>query len=1002
MAAKIFRINYKSDFIMSLHSDAGWMTPFCIKFWTGAPSLAYFVGWDGTTYTHCTYDPSEPTELVVQFDDHHLPIGDLKYQVAYHFTVADFPDNTEDEVINPANITTEIDGETYQVMLDFTGETAPEIQFALPAYANELQRIVNEQQRIADEQTRINNEETRISNEQTRLDNEAQRIRNEQTRISQEEARVREFATLKQESQEATTAANDAATLANQKAQLAADKAQLAADKAALAQDAATLANEKAQLAADKAALANDAAQVADDKAALAQQKAEYAQEQGSYAKEQGDYAKTEADAARDMLSQIGVFDVSIYNASEGVPATYASLTAALAAIPSEFQIAGLTLKFINSTTSKYEQYRLTSDTWSTTLTDWSGVVNELITGGTQNLQSAEIGKFIQNEISTSLSEVLVDQGTAHKLVYCGSDTTIGQVGEIVDSDSSNAYAASIELDDDVLAVSFFLHRWNGDYGYAFLNIENQVIESGIYRKMSASDTKATIIVPSGAVKINIGLYRQGSRDVQLVKGKSVWGKFQETDNLIAGVTSRIESLEYFRNDIEGLLFYEGTIVLTNQGTAGKNVYCGSNTSIGNVGDIVSSTASTAYAAEIQLEENYKTLTFFLHRWNGDYGYAFFNSSNQVIGSGIYKSMASSDTASYTLNIPNGAAYVRLSIYYSGSTSAGSRTVTIRYSSDVITKIEGEISDLQNQIDNIEIDQYETIGSPVPYISSLDTEGLSIITSVSELYSQLDTMAASYSDFLKKETDIGMDASNTYAIRHYTLRFQYPEVNTERDLSGTNVWSDTVFQIRRILLVMGVHGNERPSVLGGLLLIKELLESDENWARYIKDNFVIDIVPCANPWGFENNSRDNYNGVNLNRDYISSSPQSETVAMKSLIADLMTKGLTGIVDCHNCNYSLGGYLVAKTTYKKYHYYARLAQQIQSLMYAPLNTVFGTTQNNHFHLWIADGNNGQLHQYADSLGLLGCTFEIANNAGVSGALLTKSIAANIVSSFGAYH
>lgn len=147
MAAKIFRINYKSDFILTLNSDAGWMTPFCIKFWTGAPSQAYFVGWDGTTYTHCAYDPSEPTKLLVQFDDHHLPIGDLKFQIAYHFTVADFPNDTEDEVINPANITTEIDGHEYQVMLDFTGETAPEIQFALPAYYNEQERIENEQRR---------------------------------------------------------------------------------------------------------------------------------------------------------------------------------------------------------------------------------------------------------------------------------------------------------------------------------------------------------------------------------------------------------------------------------------------------------------------------------------------------------------------------------------------------------------------------------------------------------------------------------------------------------------------------------------------------------------------------------------------------------------------------------------------------------------------------------------------------------------------------------------
>jgi hypothetical protein len=192
MAAKIFRINYKSDFILTLNSDAGWMTPFCIKFWTGAPSQAFFAQWDGETYTHCAYDPSEPTKITVQFDDHHLPIGELKYQVAYHFTVDDFPDDTEDEVMNQANITTEIDGQEYQVMLDFTGETAPEIQFALPAYANEAQRIENEQQRIV-------NEEQRIEAEQTRENHEQQRIAAEQGRVSAESERVTEFQQMMQQ-----------------------------------------------------------------------------------------------------------------------------------------------------------------------------------------------------------------------------------------------------------------------------------------------------------------------------------------------------------------------------------------------------------------------------------------------------------------------------------------------------------------------------------------------------------------------------------------------------------------------------------------------------------------------------------------------------------------------------------------------------------------------------------------------------------------------------------
>lgn len=192
MDAKIFRILYKSDFVLTLVSDAGWMTPFCIKFWTGAPSQAYFAGWDGTTYTNCAPVAGEPTKLQVQFDDHHLPIGNLKYQIAYHFTMADFPNDTEDEVLNQANVTTEINGEEYQVMLDFTGETAPEIQFSLPAYANEAQRIENEQQRTSNEQQRIANEQQRIANEQ-------QRVASEQGRANAEEGRVTEFQQMMQQ-----------------------------------------------------------------------------------------------------------------------------------------------------------------------------------------------------------------------------------------------------------------------------------------------------------------------------------------------------------------------------------------------------------------------------------------------------------------------------------------------------------------------------------------------------------------------------------------------------------------------------------------------------------------------------------------------------------------------------------------------------------------------------------------------------------------------------------
>ena len=265
MAAKIFRINYKSDFILTMNSDAGWAIPFCIKFWTSVPSRAYFVGFDGTTYTHCAYDPSEPTKLVVQFDDHHLPIGDLNYQIAYHFTVADFPNDTEDEVINPAAITTEIDGETYHVMLDFTGETAPEIEFSLPAYANEQQRIANEEQRIA-------NEEARVEAEQQRVEE-----------FTEAEQRINAIIT---EGETAVNNANAAATNANQKAAAAQTAAQNANDASTDANEAASdarAAGESAEAAGQQATtIATAAAQRADTAATAANQAAQAAQQQAT------------------------------------------------------------------------------------------------------------------------------------------------------------------------------------------------------------------------------------------------------------------------------------------------------------------------------------------------------------------------------------------------------------------------------------------------------------------------------------------------------------------------------------------------------------------------------------------------------------------------------------------------------------------------------------------------------------------------------------------------
>lgn len=265
MAAKNYkRINYKSDFILTLESDAGWATPFCIKFWTGAPSLAYYVGWDGTTYTHCAPVAGDPKKLAVQFDDHHLPCGELKYQIGYHFTVDDFPNDTEDEVINQADVIVDVDGEQYYVLLDFNGETAPDIIFALPAYAAEAQRIENEQQRIANEEARVAAEQERVA-EFTEAEDRINAIISEgETAVANANAAAQNATAKAQQAHQAAESANESATEA---AEAASDARSAGESAEAAGQQATTIATAAAQRADTAATAANQAAQTAQQQA---------------------------------------------------------------------------------------------------------------------------------------------------------------------------------------------------------------------------------------------------------------------------------------------------------------------------------------------------------------------------------------------------------------------------------------------------------------------------------------------------------------------------------------------------------------------------------------------------------------------------------------------------------------------------------------------------------------------------------------------------------------
>lgn len=81
---------------------------------------------------------------------------------------------------------------------------------------------------------------------------------------------------------------------------------------------------------------------------------------------------------------------------------------------------------------------------------------------------------------------------------------------------------------------------------------------------------------------------------------------------------------------------------------------------------------------------------------------------------------------------------------------------------------------------------------------------------------------------------------------------------------------------QRVLISAGIHGDEPAGVetICSFVKGKEYLQLSKDWE--------ITLVPCINPFGYERGTRVNHEGVDLNRQFKSSSPPREVVLAQSL------------------------------------------------------------------------------------------------------------------------
>jgi hypothetical protein len=262
-----------------------------------------------------------------------------------------------------------------------------------------------------------------------------------------------------------------------------------------------------------------------------------------------------------------------------------------------------------------------------------------------------------------------------------------------------------------------------------------------------------------------------------------------------------------------------------------------------------------------------------------------------------------------TLAVPRDAYYLRTT-YFSQSSE---------YYEPFVLKADGlktTINHLNNTIktliakekakEDVVKTEYRIIGSPSVYHSE-STGTASISLNYTNLCSLYDTLVDEHSDIFTRKEDFGISTGD-YELRRYSIAFT-PKVF---DSSSENIWDETLMGRRRIVIVGGVHGDEDASIYGVYLSVKEILESNEGWATFIKSNFIIDVCPCINPWGLNNNKRQNANNVDINRDFYNLS-QPETQAFAALLQSL--PNLHAVIDNHN-TVARYGYLVSGSSYKR--------------------------------------------------------------------------------------
>lgn len=327
-----------------------------------------------------------------------------------------------------------------------------------------------------------------------------------------------------------------------------------------------------------------------------------------------------------------------------------------------------------------------------------------------------------------------------------------------------------------------------------------------------------------------------------------------------------------------------------------------------------------------------------------------YDESDALVGQLLLVSMSSKAQNTARIVIPSEVAYVKVSV-----------SITVNILSFIVKR--GEVKS-SNCI---------SVGSPHVYLSEQIEDEILDSTTCDDVYVLYDSMCSNHPETFVRLPDIGVEASANLPIRMYRMKWTNPVMVSEEaswDVAD-NIYTDVYDDYRKILVTSGTHGNEKSSVYGVALAVQEILDSDKEFAKYIRANFVIDIIPIVNPSGYNATTRNNANNININRDFLTrSTPEAQAVY------NVLTNGdYYACIDSHNSGGN-ANYIGITETNPWRNSFISIGMKFGQMMYNDWKTITADDQyaiQPYMQFWLNE-SNGMLQDLFTELGQLGYLIE----------------------------